>query len=388
MMEKIIDKNKCCGCHACMNICPKNAITMKDDEKGFKYPVIDQKKCIDCGMCKKSCPVLNNKENEHMVEAYACYNTNLDERLNSSSGGIFVLLAKQIIKRNGVVFGASFDKNFNVIHSFVKNEKDLYKFMGSKYTQSNIGDTYKKVKDFLEQDKYVLFTGTPCQIEGLKSYLKKDYKKLYTQDIICHGVPSPKVWQKYLDYQKSVKGEKIKSISFRNKDSGWSLFRMKISFATKVYSVKNSKDLFMRTFLSNICLRDSCYNCSFKKKYRISDITLADYWGINSIHPEFNDDKGVSLLIVNSDKGRKLFDNIKGSIKYIKTDFDKAIDINIAMTKSVNHCKNEKEFIENIDKIDFNKLVNKYVPKMPIYRRVLGKIKRIVKKIIKSNKNT
>ena len=381
-MEQIIEKNKCCGCHACMNICLKHAISMYEDEKGFKYPKIDQDKCINCGMCKKVCPIINCKEIEKDIKAYACYNINNDERLNSSSGGIFILLAKEIIKRKGIVFGASFDKDFNVNHSYADNEKDLNKFMGSKYTQSTIGETYKQVKDFLENDRYVLFTGTPCQVEGLKSYLRKDYDKLYTQDIICHGVPSPKVWQKYLDFLKKQEKEKIRNIQFRNKDHGWSLFRTKIMFYTRTYSVCHNDDYYMKVFLNNLCLRDSCYNCSFKKKYRISDITLADYWGIDNIHPEMNDDRGTSLLIINSEKGKELFELIKGNLKYVKTNVDEAIKYNPAMVKSVGHCKNEKAFISNIDKMDFDLLVNRYIPKASIFKRAYNEGKNIAKKLL------
>ncbi len=382
-MEQIIEKSKCCGCHACMNICPKHAISMYEDEKGFKYPKIDQDKCINCGMCKKVCPIINSKEIEKDIKAYACYNINNDERLNSSSGGIFILLAKEIIKRKGIVFGASFDKDFNVNHSYADNEKDLNKFMGSKYTQSTIGETYKQVKDFLENDRYVLFSGTPCQIEGLKSYLRKDYEKLYTQDIICHGVPSPRVWKIYLDFLKNQEKEKIRNVHFRNKDHGWSLFRMKVLFDTKTYSKSHQEDLFMKAFLSNLCLRDSCYNCSFKKKYRISDITLADYWGINNIHPDMYDDKGTSLVIINSDKGKELFELIKDGLKYVDTNLNEAIKYNPAMIKSVDQCKNENEFFNHLEDMAFDELVYKYIPRPTLYRRIVNKTKRIIKRIIK-----
>ena len=204
-MINIKDKSKCCGCSGCMNICPKNAIIMKEDKNGFKYPIVDKEKCINCGLCEKVCPILNNKkEQQKEIKAYACYNKNIEERLKSSSGGIFILLAKEILKRNGIVFGAAFDENFNVKHISIDNEKDIEKLMGSKYVQSNMGKVYKEVKEFLENGKYILFSGTPCQIEGLKKFLKKDYDKLYTQDIICHGVPSPKIWQMYLEYQKKI----------------------------------------------------------------------------------------------------------------------------------------------------------------------------------------
>ena len=386
-MEEVVEKNKCCGCHACFNVCPKNAISMKEDVKGFKYPIINRAKCINCGLCKKVCPIISGpSQTEKEIDSYACFNTNLDERLNSSSGGIFILLAKEIINRKGVVFGATFEKNFNITHSYTEKEEDLIQFMGSKYTQSVIGESYKKVKEFLDKDRYVLFTGTPCQIEGLKSFLRKDYDKLYTQDIICHGVPAPKVWNKYLEYQKDIFKENIWNVQFRNKDHGWTLFRTKVFFDTRTYSESHHKDLFMKSFLSNICLRDSCYNCSFKKKYRISDITLADYWGINKINPDMYDDKGTSLVIINSDKGRELFNIIKNKLKYIDTDLDQALVYNPAMIKSVNHNPNEEDFINNIDSMNIDELVNKYVPKLSLYSRIINKVKFIAKRMIRYKK--
>lgn len=379
-MEKIIEDKKCCGCYSCVNICPQNAIYMEEDNKGFNYPKIDSNKCINCGMCKKVCPVLNNKvEEEKKIKSYACYNVNLNQRLNSSSGGIFVLLAESVLNKGGVVFGAVFDEKFEVRHSYCENKNDLIKLLGSKYTQSIIGDSYKKVKEFLEEDRYVLFSGTPCQIEGLKAFLKKDYKKLYTQDIICHGVPSPRLWKKYLKYIENKYNQKIENVSFRNKDKGWSLFQVKILLEKKVYSKELTKDYYMQAFLNNICLRDSCYECSFKKKYRNSDITLADYWGVRKIHPEFNDDKGVSLVVINSEKGKDLFDNIKDKLVSKDTNLEKALKYNIAMIKSADHCKNEKKFIEKMDSLKMDKLVKTYVPKPSWIRRV----KNIIKKILK-----
>ena len=383
-MSEITKKDMCCGCHACYNICPKNAITMIEDKKGFMYPVINHDKCINCGLCKKVCPILNNKkEDKKQIEAYACYNLNEYERMNSSSGGIFILIAKEIIGRGGVVFGASFDDNFNVIHSYVDSEEYVRKFMTSKYTQSSIGNIYKKVKEFLNDNRYVLFTGTPCQIEGLKSYLRKDYAKLYTQDIICHGVPSPKVWKKYVKYQEEKYNDKACKISFRNKDFGWTLYSTKIEFKRVTYSYIHSNDLFMKAFLSNICLRDSCYNCSFKKKYRVSDITLADYWGINNVHSDMNDDKGVSLIIVNSDKGRELFHSLKNNLKYVQTNLEDALKYNPAMIESANHSDNEKNFFDDIDCIDFDKLVKKYIPNTPLHVKIVNKIKYVIKKVFK-----
>lgn len=382
-MKQVLEPKRCCGCHTCMNVCPTGAIRMQEDKRGFLYPVILQTKCIDCGLCQKRCPVLKKQDDMvKNIKAYACFNKNIDERLNSSSGGIFILLAKEIIKRRGVVFGASFDENFEVKHFFVEKKEDLNKFMGSKYTQSTIGNAYKKVKEFLDSGRYVLFTGTPCQTEGLKLYLNKDYDKLYIQDIICHGVPSPKVWRKYIEYQKNINKEEINSISFRNKENGWSSSRMKITFGTRTYTEERKNDIFMQAFLKNICLRDSCYNCSFKSKYRNSDITLADYWGIQDIHPEMNDNKGTSLVIVNTEKGNNLFNMIKNEIECIETNIDEALKFNSAMITSAKHCINEKEFINNIDNMNIDKLVRKYVPYFPtapLYRKVINKIKTRIK---------
>ncbi len=379
-MEQIIEKNKCCGCHACLNICPKSAIKMVEDERGFKYPIIDPKKCINCGLCKKTCPIINSHEGKKKnVIAFAAYNKNFDERKNSSSGGIFILIAKAIIKKNGVVFGATFDKEFNVVHSYIESEKDISKLMGSKYTQSNIEKTYVKVKEFLDEDRYVLFTGTPCQVEGLFAFLKKDYKKLFTQDIICHGVGAPKVWRKYLEYQKKKYDDEIKTISFRNKDKGWSLFRMKIKFKKHTYSKDLTQDIYLQFFLKNICLRESCYNCSFKKKYRNSDITLADFWGISNIHPDMNDNMGTSLVIVNTEKGNELFNSIRDSIVYKETDINKAIKYNPALTVSANHNQNENEFANHIDNMTIQALFNKYIPKPSLLDRIKTLIKRFIK---------
>ncbi len=381
-MIKIKNKEKCCGCHACVNICPQKAIRMQEDEKGFKYPVVDKEKCIECRLCEKVCPMLKNTINNYEKKVYAAMNKNKNERINSSSGGIFSLLAKEILNRKGIVFGAAFDKDFNVNHVYIDDIKDINKLQGSKYVQSNINDSYKKVKEYLNKDKFVLFTGTSCQIEGLKSYLMKDYEKLYTQDIICHGVPSPKVWQKYLEYQKKLNKENIKSISFRNKDHGWNLYQTKILFDTKTYSNEHSKDLFMQAFLKNSCLRESCYNCHFKNNYRNSDITLADFWGIKKFHPNMNDDKGTSAIIINSQKGEELFNVIKDDCIYVKSKIKYIHMYNSAYIKSVSKDKKYPELYDNLDIENFDVLVDKHISKIQLHKKIIIKIKSIVKKVL------
>lgn len=381
-MNEIVKKEDCCGCHACFNACPKGAITMEEDDKGFRYPKIDSKKCIGCGLCKRVCPVLKNTMLKTETKAYACYNLNEQERRDSSSGGIFVLLAKEVLRRNGVVFGAAFDDNFVVKHIKITTEKDLIKLMGSKYVQSTIGTTYREVKDFLNKGVTVLYTGTPCQIEGLKSFLGKDYPQLYTQDIICHGVPSPKVWEKYMAYRIKKDKEIPTGISFRNKDQGWVLFNMKFFYNKKIYCKNQTQDLFLRTFLRNICLRDSCYHCHFKKKSRISDITLADYWGVQHIHKDFFDNKGTSLVLVNSVKGKELFDAIRKQMVCIETNFEQALQYNSAMISSVKPDKNRDFFFEDLDKLEFDELAKKYVKRKSLFSRVVRKCRNVVRKAI------
>ena len=383
-MIEITDKTKCCGCHACYNICPKGAIKMQQDKKGFEYPVVDKEKCINCGLCNKVCPIINNKQINNEPKAYACYNKDLNMRMQSSSGGIFTLLAEEILNRGGVVFGASFNKNFEVEHIMVESVGKLEKLRGSKYTQSKIGETYKKAKEILEEGRYVLFTGTPCQIEGLKSYLRKEYDNLYTQDIICHGVPSPKVWKKYIKHRDNTDNGKTKKISFRNKDNGWKLYNVKFEYNSSSYKQNQNEDKYMQAFLRNTILRDSCYNCSFKKLNRISDITLADFWGIQNIMPKLDDDKGTSLVIINSKKGQELFENIKETIIYKNVDLQEATKYNPSMTKSADKDPNREKFFKNLDKLEFDELVNKYTYTPSIFKRIMRKGKNIIKKIIKN----
>ena len=207
-MIEISKKSKCSGCHACYNICPKNAINMQVDENGFKIPIVDKSKCVNCGMCDRACPIINKNIIDNEPKVYVCYNKNENIRYKSSSGGIFTLIAREILQRKGIVFGAAFNEDFSVSHMYIDDIEKLDMLRRSKYVQSSINDTYRQAKEFLEAGRFVLFTGTPCQIEGLLAYLGKQYNKLYTQDIVCHGVPSQKVWRKYLDYRAKIDNEK------------------------------------------------------------------------------------------------------------------------------------------------------------------------------------
>ena len=359
--KEIKNKKDCMGCYACSNICPQNCISMENDKEGFWYPKVDLDKCIKCKKCVNVCPIINKTTIENEPLAYACFNKNEDIRMESSSGGIFSLVAEQIILNNGVVFGVGFDKDFNVVHSYVENKEDLNKFRGSKYVQSKIGDTYKQVKNFLEEGIEVLFTGTPCQISGLKSYLGKDYNNLFCMDNICHGVPSPKVWEKYVDFREKKSVSTTQRIAFRRKDEGWKRFSVSLLFKNDTeYRENVSNDLFMRAFLKDVCLRPSCYACEFKTLHRESDITMADFWGVQNILPEMDDDKGTSLIFVNSDNGQSMFEKIEDTMLYKEVYINEAVKYNSAAIKSVECNPNRENFFADLDNTEFDKLVKKY----------------------------
>ena len=360
-MQLYNEKNQCCGCSACQDTCPKNAITMVEDKEGFLYPVINKKRCVDCGMCYNVCPNINVKAKESLLKAYAAYNKNEKIRLKSSSGGIFTLITEDILKKNGVVYGAAFNENFEVKHIRITNIIELEKLRGSKYVQSKCNGIYSECKRDLDSGMNVLFSGTPCQIEALKCYLKKPYDNLFCVDIICHGVPSRLVWRKYLQYRVNFAKSKIEQIAFRLKNEGWKQFAVQFVFANGTAYCQNlHKDIFMRGFLKNLYLRPSCYACKFKTKERVSDITLADFWGINNIYHDVDDDKGMSLVIVHSREGLNLFEKLKTSMFYREANLNEALIYNSSMIKSVMPNKNRVKFFEEIQNDNFNEIVIKY----------------------------
>lgn len=359
----VIEKNKCTGCMACKNICPQKAISIYEDENGFKYPKISNDKCIKCGLCKKVCPVINKlQDNSYKIKVYACRNKNTETRLQSSSGGIFSLVAKYIIMNGGVVFGVKFNDKLEVVHDYIEKIKDIELFRGSKYVQSNINDTYETVKKFLREERTVLFTGTPCQIEGLLSYLGKNYDKLYTQDIICHGVPSPKLWNKYLEYKREKNGEYPQTVNFRRKDiTGWNNYQVNYKYSNKEENIHHDDDPYMKIFLRNLALRNSCYDCKFKKLARKSDMTIADFWGIDKINPQINDETGISALLINSEKGQKLFDSIKEDIDYYDANLEDIIKYNSCICKSTYYNEKREQFFKDLEENNFDDLIKKYL---------------------------
>lgn len=322
-MIQVSKKQDCCGCSACVQRCPRHCISMKEDAEGFLYPDVDMTQCIDCGICEKVCPWLNLHEKSKIQDVLGAKNIDRKERMESSSGGVFIALAKKVIENGGVVFGAVFNECWEVVHTYAENLKDVKSMMGSKYMQSRMENSYREAKGFLKRGRTVLFTGCPCQITGLHNYLGKEYHNLISVDFLCHGVPSPGVWRKYLtevstSFPKEINGisldfsTKITGIDFRNKQqSGWKNFYLTITGLSNgtekvLLSDKHKNNPFMKGFLGDLYLRPSCYNCKCKNGASHSDLTIADFWGINSIMPDFDDDKGVSLVLVNTDKGRNV----------------------------------------------------------------------------------
>ena len=376
--------NRCTGCGACSSVCQLGCIKMVADSEGFLYPHIDEQVCVSCGACEKACPVLidrKGKDDSEKSIAYAAKTRNGEILLNSSSGGIFTELASRIIESNGVVFGAAFDSNFGVEHIMVEHVQDLEKLRGSKYVQSRIGDTYVKAKEALDMGRTVLYTGTPCQIGGLYAFLKHDYDHLYTQDIICHGVPSPMLWDEYVKYRENKAAAKLRRTFFRHKKYGWKRFSVQFEFTNCTeYLQIIYNDLYMRSFLRNMCLRNSCYHCAFKTKDRQSDITLADFWGIENVCPSMDDDKGTSLVIVNSDKGKKLFGSIAANITCCAVDFDEAIKYNTAMVCSASRPPQRDEYMQKVAAGNFEKATKRYCSDS-LKVTVKKKIYRLVQKL-------
>ena len=382
-MIHLTNKADCCGCGACAQSCPKGCITMKKDGEGFLYPNVEAARCIECGLCERVCPILNKKTaGSGEVKAYAAYATEDDLRGKSSSGGLFALLAEEILSRGGCVAGAAFDEAFSVRHILVDNVQDLEKLRGSKYVQSRMEDTYLCVKEQLQKGRPVLFTGVGCQVAGLKSYLGKEHENLYTVDILCHGVPSPKVWEQYLREQEQSHGQKPSSISFRDKRSGWRRSSISMKFADSAeYCRWAGEDRYMQVFLRDICLRPSCHSCRFKAVPRLSDLTIGDAWGIEKCMPELDDDRGTSVVLVNSEKGQKLFDRISSRLVSRQGRLDTLLPPDADSRRSVKAHPNRSRFFAGLEQGQSLEQLTALTRKSG-YRRLLSWGKRTLKRLL------
>lgn len=366
-------KADCCGCGACVSACPKDAISLKYDEEGFLYPQTEKSLCVDCGLCNKVCPIINLPPMQEEPQVYAAKQISDREKEGSSSGAIFPALAKIVLERNGIVFGAAFDKDWSVSHQYVDKLSDLHKLRRSKYVQSNIGEAYKQAKDFLDKNRLVFFSGTPCQIAGLKTYLGKDYSNLLTADILCHGVPSPAVWKKFLKENFDIK--EIKAIDFRDKFFAWDSSYLSVTlsygklpnipnclkpfrpvfYARQGYLFRNFFSLSYR--ISNLYERPSCHQCPFKGRRRSSDMTMGDLWGVKKFCPDMYDRKGVSVLLVNTERGKHWFDLIKPHLTYKTIPLKEIEDRSGSYARCIPPNIKRSEFFASYRKERLNKLI-------------------------------
>lgn len=384
-MIQIKDKADCCGCTACASICPKDAITMEPDTLGFKYPKVDLSKCIDCGLCEKVCAFNDNYDKSRNLkepEIYAARHKDIHEIETSRSGAAFIAISDYILENVGIVYGVGYKDHFRVAHKRATTKEERNEFKGSKYVQSDLDGIFRQVKEDLKQGNTVLFSGTPCQTAGLNSYIGKKFREnLVLVDIVCHGVPSPYIWQDYLTYLENKYKSKIIKVNFRDKSRiGWSGHIESFVFANKN---KVELDVFKYLFGKNIMLRSSCGSCVFTNFNRPSDITIGDYWGWEKISKDFNDDnKGCSLLFINTIKGQILLNKISNNLFLLKSDKEKSVQPNLESPSVLD--KKNTDF-----KIDFQRRGFKYVAKKYgnigwryLINNNINKAKRKIKQVI------
>lgn len=351
-------KEECSGCTACSLVCPKKAIKMIEDEEGFKYPEIDEEKCIKCGLCEKICPNVKKETKNTIIKAYGAKHVNEKERITSRSGGAFVAISDYILKLNGAVYGAKLNKDFSVSHAREENSIERDEFKGSKYIQSDMGDIIESIKNDLKSDRKVLFSGTPCQVAGVISCIPQKYtNNLYTCDLICHGVPSKKIFFDFLKYLEKIHNKKIKEFNFRDKKFGWESHLETTIFQDET---KISTEYFKNLFYRHNILRPSCYKCNYANIHRPADITIADFWGVDEVAPEFFDQKGVSLIIINNQKGKELFEEIKSDLKIIDCSIENCIKYTYTLNQPTPRSETREEFWEDYKEKDFEEIIRKY----------------------------
>ena len=388
-MPELASKCQCTGCTACANSCPRQCIQMKKDSAGFFYPeIVKPSACIDCGACERACPVLADNKvtgNHSLAFVYVAFAKNEPLRMESSSGGVFSELATVILQMGGIVYGSSYDENGVIRHIGIENKQDLGKLRGAKYSQSVLGNTFSNIKKQLMSGKTVLFSGTPCQVAGLKSFLKRDYDNLVCIDFVCHGVPSPMVWEKYVAYRAQFDngGTLPLHINLRNKESGWSNYSYSVEFAygnKKRYFCKNAEDPFMYLFVNDYILRKSCGDCHFKGYNRVSDITLGDFWGIQNIDPEMDDNKGTSLVLTHDAVGEDLLKKVAGRVKIKQVTLEQASSENLSLLKSSVHKPSRDIVLKTIESEDFQAILPFLQKEQLLQRR---KRENILKKVLK-----
>ena len=366
-MVEIKDKIQCCGCNACGDICPKGAISFPVDNEGIWYPRIDKDLCVDCGLCNKTCPVENisdlKKNDLQQAVCYAAEHKNLEVVFDSTSGGLFSALADIMYAKGGYVGGAVFNDDLSV-SQFISNDKhDLPRLRSSKYLQSNAEGFYKKVKALLVKGEQVLVCGTPCQMAAMRAYLGRDYPNLIIADFVCLGINSPKVWRKYLDSYEARYGSPVVYAKAKSKEYGWRNLTQKVVLADgrEFFETKDTSKLTQGYIGTHMYTRPSCYNCQFKGFPRISDITLADFWGIENYSSELEKNLGTSLVMVNSQKGMAYFEEVKKKLHFIEMPFESILKGNPALTTPLKFYGGDREaFFRDLDLLPFGDVIDKY----------------------------
>ncbi len=357
----------CTGCRTCEQICPKRSICFVPDEEGFLSSIINHQTCIDCGLCQKHCP--QNRTNLQNATSHSVYAARLkDEKtlFKSASGGAFAGFAIKVIEQGGVVFGVRYDENLRAIHAKAETIEDLQPLFSSKYVQSDTGHSYSGVKRCLEEGRFVLYSGTGCQIAGLKAFLKKDYDNLLLVDLVCHGVTSPLLFSKYLELLQLKHGARIEEYDFRDKSGGWGLgYKYKYKYKYKYGSC--TLDPYYTAFLEGYAYRECCYRCKYANTERPGDITIADYWGVERFHPDFYSHKGVSLIMLNSKKGDKFWNEVTNDFQWIESKLEYAIVQNENLRKPTTRTPVRDHVYEGINSLTADDYFTKNLPLNPTF---------------------
>ncbi|UEB80303.1 Coenzyme F420 hydrogenase/dehydrogenase, beta subunit C-terminal domain [Clostridium sp. M62/1] len=361
------DIQSCTGCTACANVCPKGCIEMREDSEGFLYPFVDEKACVNCKLCEKTCPVNNPPKLNDVQKGYIV--RNIDKRIvsNSTSGGTSAAFANYAFQQEGIIFGVGYDNNMVARHFGInRTEKDrVSEMQGSKYVQSTLGMTFKEVKTVLDSDTFVVFTGTPCQIAGLKSYLNKEYKNLITVDLVCHGVSSPLLFKKYVEYMEDRYGSKVTDVRFRNKTYGYHSSTMMVAFESgKRYYGSGRIDYMAKAYFSGACSRKCCYQCSFKGDARCSDLTIFDSWNVGKLNQDCKDDDlGFTNVFIHTKKGDTFVNELTGALQLWEADpvLMHCLD-GVMISKQPSRAAFREELLRKIAQGQFQEVMQRYLP--------------------------